>query len=82
MREPGEIIKEALEEISRCFEDDTEKNVKELLAAGESGIALEVLCAQLVEFDIAITLKMKEQLAVAAEMMGMEVEDLQDISIL
>ena len=82
MRESGEIIKEALEEISGCFEGDTKKNVKELLAGGEPGIALEVLCSQLVEFDVAITLEVKEKLSIAAKMMGMEIEDLQDISIL
>ncbi|MOA61432.1 hypothetical protein D3C78_1865730 [compost metagenome] len=71
-----------MEEISGCFEDDTEKNVKELLACGESGVALEVLCSQLVEFDIAVPFKMKEQLAIAAEIMRMEIEELQDLKVL
>ncbi|WP_412542974.1 hypothetical protein [Pseudomonas aeruginosa] len=46
------------------------KNVKELLACGEPGVALEVLCSQLVEFDIAIPFKTKERLGVAAESWG------------
>lgn len=82
MRESGEIIQEVLEAVSGCFEDDTERNVKELLACGEPGLALEVLCSQLVEFDIAISFKMKEQLAIAAEIMGMDIEELKDINIL
>ncbi|MEQ6709320.1 MafI family immunity protein [Pseudomonas aeruginosa] len=77
MREPEEIIQAVLEEISGCFGDDTEKNVKELLACGEPGVALEVLCSQLVEFDIAIPFKTKEWLGVAAGVMGMEIEELQ-----
>lgn len=76
VREPEEIIQAVLEEISGCFGDDTEKNVKELLACGEPGVALEVLCSQLVEFDIAIPFKTKERLGVAAGVMGMEIEEL------
>ncbi len=53
------------------------KNVKELLACGEPGVALEVLYSQLVEFDIAIPFKTKERLGVAAGVMGMEIEELQ-----
>ncbi|WP_301407976.1 MafI family immunity protein [Pseudomonas aeruginosa] len=77
MREPEEIIQAVLEEISGCFGDDTEKNAKELLACGEPGVALEVLCSQLVEFDIAIPFKTKERLGVAAGVMGMEIDELQ-----
>lgn len=82
MREPEEIIQAALEEISGCFDDDTEKNVKELLAHGEPGVALEVLCSQLVEFDIAVPFKIKEQFVVAAVSMRIEIEELQDLRIL
>ncbi|MCW8363625.1 MULTISPECIES: MafI family immunity protein [Pseudomonas aeruginosa group] len=82
MREPEKIIQAVLEEISGCFGDDTERNVKELLACGEPGVALEVFCSQLVEFDIAIPLEKKEQLTVAAGVMGMEIEELQDLKSL
>lgn len=82
MREPEEIVKVAFEEISDCFENDTERNIKKLLAYGEPGVALEVICSQLVEFDIAIPARVKEQLAVAAGVMGMNIEELQDLKIL
>jgi len=82
VREPEEIIKAVLEEISGCFGDDTEKNVKELLVCGEPGVALEVLCSQLVEFDIAIPFETKEQLAMVAGFMGMDIEELQDLKSL
>ncbi|GLZ86016.1 hypothetical protein Pres01_20670 [Metapseudomonas resinovorans] len=82
MREPEKIIQSTMEELSGCFDDDTEKNVKELVECGESGVALEVLCSQLVEFDVAIPFRVKEQLAAAAELMGMEIEELQDLRIL
>lgn len=42
-------------------------------------VALELLCSQLVEFDIAIPLKIKEQLAVFAKDMGIEVSELQEL---
>ncbi|QQB36364.1 MafI family immunity protein [Achromobacter deleyi] len=68
-----------LDEISEYLAPDTEGNVRELLVHGEAGIALELLCTQLVEFDIAIPMKIKEQLAVFAEDMGMEVSELQEL---
>ena len=68
-----------LDEISEYLAPDTEGNVRELLVHGEAGIALELLCTKLVEFDIAIPMKIKEQLAVFAEDMGMEVSELQEL---
>lgn len=82
MRDPGRIIQSTMEELAGCFDDDTEMNVKELVECGEPGVALEVLCSQLVEFDVAIPFRVKEQLAAAAELMEMEIEELQELRVL
>lgn len=82
MRDPEKIIRAALEELSGCFDDDTEANVRELLSSGEPGVALEVLSSQLVEFDIAVSEKVKKQLVLGARTMGIEIEELQDLKVL
>lgn len=79
MSELEKRMQAVLDEISQYLVPDTERNVRELLVHGEAGIALELLCSQLAEFDIAIPLKIKEQLAVFAEDMGMEVSELQEL---
>lgn len=81
MRDPGKIIRAALDELSSCFSDDTEANVRELLSSGEPGVALEVLCSQLVEFDIAVSVTVKDKLALGARIMGIDVEELDDLRV-
>lgn len=81
MRDPEKIIRAALEELSGCFSDDTEANVRELLSSGEPGVALEVLCSQLVELDIAVSVAVKEQLALGARVMGIDIEELDDLRV-
>lgn len=78
---PENIIRTALEELSGCFDDETEANVSELLSSGEPGVALEVLCSQLVEFDVGVSVSVKEQLASAAIIMGITVEELDDLKV-
>lgn len=81
MCDPEEIIRAAMKELSGCFSDDTEANVRELLSSGETGIGLEVLCSQLVEFDIAVSVNLKEQLALGASLMKMYIEELNDLNV-
>lgn len=64
------------------FPDETEVNIAELLSAGEPGIALEVLCAQLLEFDMQISLEMKNELVCAEDAMGMSVDEIQGMKVL
>lgn len=82
MCDPEKIIIAALDEISTSFVDNTEANVRELLSSGEAGVALELLCTQLVEFDICISERLKEQLVLAEKAMEMIIEELQYLKTL
>lgn len=82
MCDPEKIIIAALGEISTSFVDNTEANVRELLSSGEAGVALELLCTQLVEFDICISERLKEQLVLAEKAMEMSIEELQYLKTL
>ncbi|AKP92539.1 MafI family immunity protein [Achromobacter ruhlandii] len=82
MCDPEKIIIAALDEISTSFVDNTEANVRELLSSGEAGVALELLCTQLVEFDICISERLKEQLVLAEKAMEMSIEELQYLKTL
>lgn len=81
MRKPEKIIGAVLEELSGCFSDDTEANVKGLLSSGEPGVGLEVLCSQLVEFDIPVSANVKEQLKLVARVMEMDIEELDELKV-
>lgn len=76
MCDPEKLIIAALKEISTCCVDNTEANVRELLSSGEAGVALELLCTQLVEFDVGISERLKDQLVLAGKIMGMSIEEL------
>lgn len=82
MRDPEKLIIASLKEISTSFVDNTEANVRELLSSGEAGVALELLCTQLVEFDICISERLKEQLVLAEKAMEMNIEELQHLKTL
>jgi hypothetical protein len=82
MCDPDKIIIAALEEISMCLCDGTDTNVRELLSSGEAGVALELLCTQLMEFDIYISERLKEQLVLAEKAMEMSIEELQYLKTL
>lgn len=73
---PEKLIELALVELSEAFEDATVTNVQKLLVGGEPGVALEVLCSQLLEYDISISRGLKQRLVTAAQLMKMEVDDL------
>ncbi|MFY3309856.1 hypothetical protein [Achromobacter ruhlandii] len=73
MCDPEKIIIAALDEISANFVDNTDANVRERLSSGETGVALGLLCTQLVEFDICISERLKEQLVLAEKAMKMSI---------
>jgi len=78
---PEKLIEMAMLELSGVFLDDTEASVKELLAAGEPGVALETLCTQLLEYDISVSDELKNRLVAAANIMNIEVEELKMLRI-
>lgn len=65
------VIAEVLDEVASSFPDDTAKNVQELLSHGEPGVALEILCTQLAEYEIEMAPDDKSRLRLAAALMGM-----------
>ncbi|AZG14879.1 MafI family immunity protein [Cupriavidus pauculus] len=65
------VIAEVLDEVASSFPDDTAKNVQELLSHGEPGVALEILCTQLAEYEIEVAPDSKSRLRLAAELLGM-----------
>lgn len=81
MCKPEKIIGAVLKELSGCFSDDTEANVKELISSGEPGVGLEVLCSQLVEIDIPVSANVKEQLKLVARVMEMDIEELDELKV-
>ncbi len=74
---PEKLIEMAVLELAGVFADETEANVRDLLTAGEPGVALEILCSQLWEYDIPVSYEMKSLLVTAANIMNMEVEEIQ-----
>lgn len=82
MKNTEKIIMLALEEVSGYFVDDTVRNVKELVSVGELGVALELLCCQLVEFNIKVTAGLQEQLAIGAKSMQISIDEIMDLEIL
>lgn len=75
------LIAEALDEVASSFpDDDTVRNIQELLNHGEPGVALETLCTQLVEYEIEVAPDVKSRLRLAADLMGMSWTDLDGLS--
>lgn len=72
----GLLIAEVLDEVASSFPDGTGENVRELLSHGEPGVALEILCTQLAEYEIEIAPVDKSKLRLAASLMGMSWTDL------
>ncbi|MFP3754403.1 MafI family immunity protein [Cupriavidus sp. SIMBA_020] len=74
------IIATVLNEVASAFPDDTPKNVRELLDHGEPGVALEVLYAQLIEYQIEFSPDLKSRMRTAADLMGMSIANLDGAS--
>lgn len=73
-------INRVLRNVSSTIGEETVKNVDELILVGEPGIALEVLSTQLIEYGIPISRGDKMLLISAAKEMGIESDELVDIS--
>ncbi len=67
---PESIIINVLNEIGPNFPDDTVKNVRELIEHNEQGVALDVLCSQIFEYGLNISLANKSKLKKAAALMN------------
>ena len=76
---PDVIVISVLNEVDKRFPDNTAENVRELIVAGESGIALEVLCAQLFEYSIIVSNKNKIRLKNAANLMRIPLSRLEGL---
>lgn len=73
------LIELALMELAGAFSDDTETNVYELLSAGEPGVALELLCSQLLEYEIPVSCGLKNRLVATAKIMSIQVDEIRDL---
>lgn len=82
MNKAEDLIKIALDGIPGELPNDTKKNVLELLSGGEPGVALEVLCSQLVEFEVSVSAHVRDLLVESANSMGIEVDEIKDLTVL
>lgn len=67
----SDLIISVLADIKEFFLDNTEQNVLDLLESNEIGIALELLCSQIIEYEINISLINKEKLLRALKLLGL-----------
>lgn len=72
----SEKIINVLRNVSGSFDDDAGSNVSELINAGEYGVALEVLCSRLLEYEMPISKANKSLLIDSAEQMNMLVAEI------
>lgn len=79
MCEVENLMREILTGISGNLGEDTTNNIFELLVSGEPGVALEVLCVQLLEFDVPISSETKNSLMQCAKLMKMEVGEIDQL---
>ena len=77
---PELIIINVLNEIGPNFPDETVKNVLELVEHNEQGLALEVLCSQIFEYGLNISLANKSKLKEAAVLMDAPLPQLDNFS--
>lgn len=59
-------------ETHQSLPNDTAATVIELAQAGEWGIALEILCEQLFEYDISISRAARDRIAALGGQMGLD----------
>lgn len=57
-------------------------NVRDLLSAGEAGVALEVLCTQLYEFDVPVTLNDLRRIRQLTEVMVLPAHLWRDLDVI
>ena len=73
---PAAIIINVLNDVKERFPDGTAKNVRELVEHNEPGVALHILCSQILEFGIELPAHKKSRLITAACLMGIPLSDL------
>lgn len=73
------LILSVLNDVAENFTDDTSQNVLDLLKVNEVGVALEVLCSQLYEYEIDITSDNRNKLIEAANLTGISLSNLEGL---
>jgi|GEM_PF-3486776 len=66
----GVIINGVLDVVGKSFPDKTIENVRNLVEHQEAGLALEVLCSEIFEYEIELSEKSRDKLKFAAQLMG------------
>lgn len=73
---PDANILSVLDDIRANLPDETVKNVGELVEHNEAGLALEILCSQIFEYEIQLSVEGSARLKEAACLMGMPISQL------
>ena len=73
---PAAIIINVLNDVKERFPDVAAKTMRELVEHNEPGVALHILCSQILEFGIELPAHKKSQLITAACFMDIPLSDL------
>lgn len=76
---PEVIIMNVLNEIGSKLPDETVKSVSELVDHKEPGVALDVLCSQIFEYDLNLSGVNRSKLKKAAHLMSIPLSQLDGI---
>jgi hypothetical protein len=68
-----ERLARVLGRVSGLLPDDQLQEMRQLVQAGEPGIALENLCTQLYEYDVSVPAELAAELEALAEAMGIRI---------
>jgi hypothetical protein len=77
---PAAAIMAVLDEIGARFPDGAVGNVRELVEHDEPGVALGVLCSQILEYGIELSPENKFRLTNAAGLMGITLSELDGLA--
>lgn len=77
---PEAIIMAVLDEVGASFPDETVRNVGELVEHNETGIALDILCSQIFEYDIQLSDENSARLKNVACLMGIPLSQLDGLA--
>lgn len=67
---PEAIIMAVLDEIGASFPDETVRNLGDLVEHNEPGVALDILCSQILEYGLELSDKNRTRLKDAARLMS------------
>jgi hypothetical protein len=73
LRHVEERLERVLATATGLLPEDQLRGMRELVAAGEPGVALENFCTQLYEFDVSVPANLANELEALAAAMGMRV---------